>query len=324
MSSSNYLLGRSEDLNTTILTKYARYISELSPSAFRGRLVTISALFITGGQVIAYVVGWLLSSYHGGWRWMVGLGAIPAIIQMSCLGVMPETPRWLVKAEQPEKALIVLRKIYGTGASAESIATSIIREIQREMIEESEIVAVNQSTTLSPRYNAKFAQLISVESNYRALLIACLLQGSQQLCGFVSCDKLRSFKLKIMDTDTMTQNSLMYYSATIFALIGFQSPTLAALSVAVTNFLFTLVAFAAIDRIGRRRVLLSSIPLMAFGLSIAALSFSKMELSNNQGQDGTGPEALYGMWPHIVLAAMVIYVAGYAVGLGCVPWQQSE
>jgi MFS transporter, SP family, solute carrier family 2 (myo-inositol transporter), member 13 len=44
------------------------YISELAPSHLRGRLVTVSLLFITGGQVIAYLVGWAFSTMSSGWR----------------------------------------------------------------------------------------------------------------------------------------------------------------------------------------------------------------------------------------------------------------
>ena len=168
-----------------MLIPYSRYVSELSPSAFRGRLVTISALFITSGQVIAYMVGWLLSSHDGGWRWMVGLGALPAIFQVSCLAFMPESPRWLVKAEQPEKALAILKMIYGEGASAERIAYKIIKDIKREILEEDGTTAIDQSNTAFERFNARITQLISIGSNYRALVIACMLQGSQQLCGFV-------------------------------------------------------------------------------------------------------------------------------------------
>ena len=60
------------------------YISELSPSAFRGKLVTLSILFITLGQVISYVIGYALSAQRDGWRWTVGLGAAPAIVRMYC------------------------------------------------------------------------------------------------------------------------------------------------------------------------------------------------------------------------------------------------
>ena len=47
------------------------YIAELAPGNMRGRLVTMSLLFITGGQVVAYIVGWAFSNMIGGWRWMV-------------------------------------------------------------------------------------------------------------------------------------------------------------------------------------------------------------------------------------------------------------
>lgn len=82
------------------------YIGELSPSAVRGRLVAINCVAITLGQVIAY--GEPLSRYSGhelssigigaslqrtsnGWRWMVGLGAVPAMLQLATLQLLPES-----------------------------------------------------------------------------------------------------------------------------------------------------------------------------------------------------------------------------------------
>src|ERR1051325_6285578 len=56
------------------------YISELSPKFHRGRLVTLNVLFITGGQVIAYLIG-IAFVEHGGWRWMFGVSGIPPLIQ---------------------------------------------------------------------------------------------------------------------------------------------------------------------------------------------------------------------------------------------------
>lgn len=113
----------------------------------------------------------------------------------------------------------------------------------------------------------------------------------------------------------------MYFSATIFSLVGFRSPTLTSLSIAVTNFLFTLVAFAYIDRIGRRRILLFSIPIMVVGLALCAVAFRFVELPQEKADvSTTGPKA----WPLVILVAMVTYVAGYAIGMGNVPWQQSE
>ena len=70
----------------------------------------------------------------------------------------------------------------------------------------------------------------------------------------------------------------MYFSATIFSLVGFRSPTLTSLSIALTNFLFTLVAFHYIDRIGRRRILLLSLPVMILGLAMCAVAFNFLHL----------------------------------------------
>lgn len=64
----------------------------------------------------------------------------------------------------------------------------------------------------------------------------------------------------------------MYFSATIFSLLGFTSPILTSLSVAVTNFVCTLVALLIIDRVGRRAILLHSIPVMIAGLVLCSVS----------------------------------------------------
>merc|ERR1711900_101330 len=45
-------------------------------------------------------------------------------------------------------------------------------------------------------------------------------------------------------------NSLMYFSATIFTILGFENPTLTSLVVAITNFIMTCAALLLIDRLG--------------------------------------------------------------------------
>jgi SP family myo-inositol transporter-like MFS transporter 13 len=172
------------------------YISELAPSAFRGRLVTVSSLFITGGQVVAYIVGWIFSTRQHGWRWMVGLGALPAAVQFCMLFVLPETPRYLVKAGRKEQARRVLRKVYGVGAGEgmEAMVNGVLRKVEKEIMEEEDAAGdrnVPQAAKTGwaaklARVNDNFTQLVSVGGNRRALIIACMLQGFQQLCGFVS------------------------------------------------------------------------------------------------------------------------------------------
>ncbi len=153
-------------------------------------LVTLSILFITAGQVVAYVIGWVLSSHEHGWRWMVGLGALPAILQFMLMMFLPETPRWLMSAGRNQEARAVLKKVYAPGA--EAIVEEVLSGIETEMIEEGAA-----SLTMYPsapeeaawpwftRLQRGMEELFSIGGNRRALTIACLLQGLQQLCGFV-------------------------------------------------------------------------------------------------------------------------------------------
>lgn len=67
------------------------YIQELSPTRLRGRMVVLNVVMITLGQVIAYGIGAGFANVGGGWRWMVGLGAVPAALQLFFLFFLPES-----------------------------------------------------------------------------------------------------------------------------------------------------------------------------------------------------------------------------------------
>ncbi|KAJ5099257.1 hypothetical protein N7532_006258 [Penicillium argentinense] len=283
------------------------YISEVAPAQARGQLVTILSLLITGGQVVAYVVGWLFSEMSGGWRWIVGLGAAPAFLQFAILISLPETPRWLVQAGSDEQAAKVLTRIYHGCPDRDEGVRRVLRGIRKEIDEEAEEMGQSDVPDANMHWFHDSSQrahdLFYVGGNRRALTIAMMLQGLQQLCGF---------------------NSLMYFSGIIFTALSFSSPTLTSLTVAVTNFLFTLVAFGLIDKIGRRRILLYSIPVMILALGACALVFSGMDISfdpessQNQNSDTRGGS------PLLILFCLAVFVAAYAFGLGNVPWQQAE
>lgn len=115
----------------------------------------------------------------------------------------------------------------------------------------------------------------------------------------------------------------MYFSATIFSLLDFSSPTLTSLSIAITNFVFTLIALLIIDRVGRRRILLLSIPVMILGLLACSIAYELL------GRPRLGAEPFSNTdtrspWAVVILVALIIYVCGYAIGLGNIAWQQSE
>lgn len=88
------------------------YIAEVSPPQVRGRLVSIYQLTIVLGILITSVVNYSLRN-HGvdAWRWMFGMGIIPSVIFFTGVYFLPESPRWLLKAEKEDKAKKVLSAI---------------------------------------------------------------------------------------------------------------------------------------------------------------------------------------------------------------------
>jgi SP family myo-inositol transporter-like MFS transporter 13 len=116
----------------------------------------------------------------------------------------------------------------------------------------------------------------------------------------------------------------MYFSATIFAMVGFRQPTATAMLIALTNFAFTVVALLVIDRVGRRRILLASIPVMSLGLLLSAVAFDHVDLTNPSSSPPSGMTAMATSWPVLLVASLLLFVAAYALGLGNVPWQQAE
>ncbi|KAJ6024441.1 Myo-inositol transporter 1 [Penicillium herquei] len=285
------------------------YIAEVAPSHARGRLVIIMCLLITGGQVVAYVVGWLFSSIGGGWRWIVGLGAAPAFLQFAVLLALPETPRWLVQAGHDSQAVSVLTRIYQSAPERDLVVQRVLRDIRGEITQETLELDQNKAPDADAHWYQdalhRAKALFYDGGNRRALIIATMLQGLQQLCGF---------------------NSLMYFSGIIFQALNFSSPTLTSLAIAVTNFVFTLLAFAFIDRIGRRRILLYSIPVMILALGCCSLAFSSINIPFGsqpppEEQNGTDQNSSS---PLLILFCLTIYTAAYAFGIGNVPWQQAE
>ncbi|MBA0628684.1 hypothetical protein Godav_023365 [Gossypium davidsonii] len=88
------------------------YIAEASPSEVRGGLVSTNVLMITGGQFLSYLVNLAFTQVRGTWRWMLGVSAVPAVIQFFLMLCLPESPRWLFMKNEKDKAIAVLSKIY--------------------------------------------------------------------------------------------------------------------------------------------------------------------------------------------------------------------
>lgn len=99
------------------------YISELSPPLKRGFFVSFNQVMITAGICVAYLVN-LLFAHHEMWRYMLGIGVIPAIILGIGMLFLPESPRWLISKGFTDKAKKILFSLHN-----HELATVELREI---------------------------------------------------------------------------------------------------------------------------------------------------------------------------------------------------
>ncbi|XP_034443072.1 proton myo-inositol cotransporter-like isoform X3 [Hippoglossus hippoglossus] len=218
------------------------YIAEVSPPHLRGQLVTINSLFITGGQFIASVVDGAFSYLsHDGWRYMLGLSIVPAVLQFVGFFFLPESPRWLLQKGRSQEALQALSKIRG-GQDVEEEYNTI-----RSSIEEEEKEAGGGGLVI--------LRILSHGPTRRALFVGCGLQMFQQLSGI---------------------NTVMYYSATILQMGGVRDDKQAiwlAAATSATNFVFTLLGVWLVERVGRRKLTLGSLLGTCLSLTVLAAGF---------------------------------------------------
>ena len=90
------------------------YISECAPANFRGRLNVVNNVMVCVGQLCATLVDGAFASVPGGWRWMLGLSALPAALQLlGFAALLPRSPRWLLKRGRETEALHALMWLRG-------------------------------------------------------------------------------------------------------------------------------------------------------------------------------------------------------------------
>jgi MFS transporter, SP family, solute carrier family 2 (myo-inositol transporter), member 13 len=189
-------------------------IGELAPARYRGRMIAFDNMSVTLGQLVSYALGAGFTNVSNGWRYMVRLGAVPAIILACLLPLCPESPRQLIAYGKTEEAATVLARIYRKATAEQQ--NQKIQSIQDSIIE---VATVMQDKSLW----WCFKQLHVVPSNFRALFSACAVMAISQLGRF---------------------NTLMYYSSTLFALVGFNKPVAVSIVVGGTNFVFHPLQYA--------------------------------------------------------------------------------
>ncbi len=205
------------------------YISEISPAPVRGRMTALFQFNVIFGILMAYISNYFLSNLgEQSWRWMLGIGGVPAVAYFFLLFLVPESPRFLIKQNKIAAATKVLYKIE-------------TQNIEREIAEIRSSMSVKRENLFSGKY-------------FKPISIAFLVAMFNQFSGI---------------------NAILYYAPRIFELTGLSSkdsmfqPVL----IGVTNGIFTILGLVIIDRVGRKKLLITGSIGMAICLGLVARAF---------------------------------------------------
>jgi len=251
------------------------YIAEIAPAQIRGKLVCLNELTIVLGILSAQIANWLIADTLAanatiadlqgtwneltGWRRMFEAATVPAIIFLVGLLLIPETPRWLAKQGQWDRACGVLTRLGGSEYAAEVI---------------SQMRSAFELRPSEPRRKPRIGSVLAI-----GITLAVL----QQWCGI---------------------NVIFNYAQEIFSAAGY---TLSGILfniviTGVTMCVFTFVAIATVERLGRRA-------LMLFGCGSLSLIYVLIGYCYHTHQAGV-----------LLLGLIVAAIAAYAMTLAPITW----
>ncbi len=294
------------------------YISEVAPAHLRGRLTSLFQLAIVFGifatqlvnQVIINLVpdtveapmlnpevppveaNNVLALGLQAWQWMFLCMVVPAIIYWVLSLTIPESPRYLVAKDKSDEATVVLQSIY------KDDVTQKIHSIE-------ESLAGEHKMSMADIKGPKLGLLPIV---WVGIILAIL----QQFVGI---------------------NAVFYYSNLIWSAVGFDESKAFFTSTVISavNVIFTFVAIALIDRMGRKPLLLIGSAGMFVTLAVLTFVFQSAPKCTQMILDAGGQSGCTGVselntpllssssgWVAVIM--LNTYVAFFAATWGPIVW----
>jgi SP family myo-inositol transporter-like MFS transporter 13 len=251
----------------------------------------------TARQFAAGMIDGVLDQYMPltGWRYMLGLGAMPSIIMYIGFLNLPESPRWLATKGRTKEAALVLLSLRESDQEAQNELAAIlaslpvtIQETRNEGDEgsddsntlqygsdtsvdshDTETSEVSLPTTQSEDDQGFVRRVITMLSDAptrRALILGCGLMIVQQLAGI---------------------NTVMYYAASIYEMSGFPEVTAVWLSgfTALAQVVGIAISILLVDHAGRRTLVLFSLVFVTISLMGLGISFFLSRVSSGDVTD---------------------------------------
>lgn len=205
------------------------YMSEIAPKAVRGAIVSGYQFAITIGLLLASVVD---QSTHdimstASYRIPIAIQWVWAIVLATGLFILPESPRWFVKKNQLDKAAKALARVRG-----QPVDSAYIKDELAELVANHRHEMVYMRSSWLDCFRGG---LRKPSSNLRRVLLGVFLQAFQQLTGV---------------------NFIFYYGTTFFQQVGIGNSFVISMITTAVNVGSTPLSFWAIEKLGRRTLLI--------------------------------------------------------------------
>ncbi|KAJ9147101.1 hypothetical protein P3X46_029303 [Hevea brasiliensis] len=273
------------------------YSAEVSSPSSRGFLTSLPELGISIGILFGYISNVIFGklTLKLGWRLMLGIAAIPSIILAFGITQMPESPRWLVMQGRLGEAKKILLLVSNSKEEAEAR----LRDIK---------VVAGIDENCNEDF-VKFSKKTQGEGVWKELLLRPTPAVRWILIAAIG---IHFFE------HAVGIEAVVLYSPRIFkkaGVTGKEKLLLATVGVGLTKFVFIFIATFLIDKVGRRRLLLTSTAGIVASLTVLGSCLTIVEYHN-------GKNLLWALSLSII--STYVLVAFYNIGLAPVTWVYSS
>jgi sugar porter (SP) family MFS transporter len=256
------------------------WLSEVASRNIRGMLSSLNQFAVVIGILVTQGVGIAMDSSEL-YKYLLAITAVIAVVQLLGGALVLESPAWLLQHKGAEEAMGMLLAARGYSLAAA----------------ETELAEIRSATAAAASVKPPNVCELLTSKAYKVvrwpLVIACVLQLTQQLSGI---------------------NAVFFYSTSFFKSAGVSNPQLGTVLVGAVNVVATGIAVYMMERVGRRKLLLSGT--MGMLLSSLALVITLVFKNDHLGGVHVGSAADY-----LSIAFVLVFVSFFEVGLGAIPWQ---
>ncbi|KAF9280170.1 hypothetical protein BGZ68_007453 [Mortierella alpina] len=275
------------------------YLGEIATVQTRGTMGTLHQFMLVGGLLVSNLVG-LAWSTPPGWRFVLAMNGLPAMIQCLILPTMVESPRYLVSKQQLQEARSALQRLRGPEGEVDvdlEFEEMVTLLLGQDATAEQKKVAAGLSATAQPAQRGDSESMVTYNSSATEEPYGIVALFRSECSGLAMTGVLVHFLQQATGI-----NGLVYYSTSFLSsAFGSGSAKYITVGVSLCSLIATAISIYLVDRVNRKTLMMVSCGGVGFS-AILMIVGAYCNIGN------------------LVVAAVFLYIATFAIGMGPIPW----